>query len=227
MQMKKTNAPVRRGNRRALSAIVAAAATAAGIGLGHAAHADSLSLAPAVFSPSPAPAAGSSNDLTLVVNDVYGGDVFLQANTTMGLTLYNIVDPSKTLIKTAALLISKTNTNWQVIKNTASILAEGQNSQTYNAAESTTFDTIHLTAGQTIDLGDVFNLTSGVRDLTLEFSEPNTQTGDPTTGTTYNGTQVCYESGGSCMPEPAGLGLLGLAGLAMIRRGRRRSANTK
>jgi hypothetical protein len=140
----------------------------------------------------------------------------MQATTTMGLTLYNIVDASKTLIKTAALLISKTSTNWQVIKNTSSILAEGQNSTTYNASESTTFDTIHLTAGQSIDLGDVFNVTSGVKDLTFEFSEPNVNGGDPTTGTTYDGAAVNYVP----VPEPTTLGLLGLGGLAMMRRRR-------
>jgi hypothetical protein len=139
----------------------------------------------------------------------------------MGLTLYNIVDASKTLIKTAAVLISKTSTNWQVIKNTSSILAEGQNSTTYNASEPSSFDTIQLTAGQSIDLGDVFNVTSGVKDLTFEFSEPNVNGGDPTTGTTYDGAAVNYLP----VPEPTTLGLLGLGGLAMMRRRRKISAS--
>ena len=116
-------------------------------------------------------------------------------------------------------LISKTNTNWQVIKNTSSILAKGQNSTTYNASDSSSFDTILLTAQQTIDLGDVFNVTGGVKDLTLEFSEPNTQTGDPTTGTTYDGAVVSYIP----VREPTMLGLLGLGGLAMMRRRRKGS----
>jgi hypothetical protein len=162
--------------------------------------------------------AGSANDIVLNVNTITG-DISMQATTTMGLTLYNIVDASKTLIKTAAVLISKTSTNWQVIKNTSSILAEGQNSTTYNATSSASFDTIQLTAGQSIDLGDVFNVTSGVKDLTFEFSEPNVNGGDPTTGTTYDGAAVNYLP---AVPEPTTLGLLGLGGLAMMRRRRRR-----
>jgi hypothetical protein len=146
--------------------------------------------------------AGSANDIVLNVNTIT--DISMQATTTMGLTLYNIVDASKTLIKTAALLISKTSSNWQVIKNTSSILAEGQSSTTYNASDSSTFDTIHLTAQQTIDLGDVFNVTSGVKDLTFEFSEPNVNGGDPTTGTTYDGAAVnCRGRDGGCPPPPA------------------------
>jgi autotransporter-associated beta strand protein len=164
--------------------------------------------------------AGSSSDIVLNVNTLTG-DISMQATTTMGLTLYNIVDASKTLIKTAALLISKTSTNWQVIKNTSSILAEGQNSTTYNASEPSSFDTIQLTAGQSIDLGDVFNVTSGVKDLTFEFSEPNINGGDPTTGTTYDGAAVNYLP----VPEPTTLGLLGLGGLAMMRRRRKPSAS--
>jgi hypothetical protein len=147
----------------------------------------------------------------------------MQATTTMGLTLYNIVDASKTLIKTAALLISKTSTNWQVIKNTSSILAEGQNSTTYNSTSSSSFDTIQLTAGQSIDLGDVFNVTSGVKDLTFEFSEPNVNGGDPTTGTTYDGAAVNYVP---AVPEPTTLGMLGLGGLALMRRQRKTSASS-
>jgi autotransporter-associated beta strand protein len=173
----------------------------------------STKVSAAVASVSPA---GSANDIVLNVNTLTG-DISMQATTTMGLTLYNIVDASKTLIKTAALLISKSSTNWQVIKNTSSILAEGQNSTTYNATSSSSFDTIQLTAGQSIDLGDVFNVTSGVKDLTFEFSEPNTNGGDPTTGTTYDGAAVNYVP----VPEPTTLGLLGLGGLAMMRRRRR------
>jgi hypothetical protein len=161
-------------------------------------------------------AAGSANDIVLNVNTITG-DISMQATTTMGLTLYNIVDASKTLVKTAALLISKTSTNWQVIKNTSSILAEGQNSTTYNSTSPSSFDTIQLTAGQSIDLGDVFNVTSGVKDLTFEFSEPNANGGDPTTGTTYDGAVVNYLP----VPEPTTLGMLGLGGIAMMRRRRR------
>jgi T5SS/PEP-CTERM-associated repeat protein len=166
--------------------------------------------------------AGSANDIVLNVNTITG-DVSMQATTTMGLTLYNIVDASKTLIKTAALLISKASTNWQVIKNTSSILAEGQNSTTYNATSPSSFDTIQLTAGQSIDLGDVFNVTSGVKDLTFEFSEPNVNGGDPTTGTTYDGAAVNYVP----VPEPTTLGLLGLGGLAMMRRRRKTLARSR
>jgi hypothetical protein len=160
--------------------------------------------------------AGSANDIVLNVNTITG-DISMQATTTMGLTLYNIVDASKTLIKTAAVLISKTSTNWQVIKNTSSILAEGQNSTTYNSTSPSSFDTIQLTAGQSIDLGDVFNVTSGVKDLTFELSEPNVNGGDPTTGTTYDGAAVNYVG----VPEPTALGLLGLGGVLSMRRRRR------
>jgi hypothetical protein len=158
---------------------------------------------------------GSSTDLTLVVNTITG-DMALRANTAMGLSLYNIVDAGKALIKTSAALISKTNTNWQVIKNTSSILAEGQSTTTYNASDSSSFDTIQLAAQQTVDLGDVFNVTAGVMDLTLEFSEPNVGSGDPTTGKTYDGAAVLYYA-----PEPGVLGVLGMGGIATMRRRRR------
>jgi hypothetical protein len=221
MQMKNLNVRACRGNRRALNAVFAAVGAAVGVGTAHSAFAASLSLTPAIASVSPASVtpAGSSSDIVLNVNTLTG-DISMQATTTMGLTLYNIVDASKTLIKTAALLISKTSTNWQVIKNTSSILAEGQNSTTYNASESASFDTIQLTAGQSIDLGDVFNVTSGVKDLTFEFSEPNVNGGDPTTGTTYDGAAVIYLP----IPEPTSLGLLAVGGALAMRRTRRRSA---
>src|SRR5262249_5033082 len=127
---------------------------------------------------------GASTDMRLEVN-VASGAVFLLAQTGVSFTGYNIVDPAHKLRNGKSTLLSSSNNKWAIIENDTTAVAEGQNKGAYKSSNSGTWDTIQLTAGQMIQFGNIYNPTSGVQDLTFQFSEANTATGDPTTGTTF------------------------------------------
>src|ERR1700756_4342351 len=102
-------------------------------------------------------------------------------------------------------------------------MAEGQNKGAYKSTKSTSWDTIQLTAGQMIQFGNIYDTVKGQHDLTFQFSEANTSTGDQTTGTTFplGGSAVDY-IGGTQTPEPCGVSLLAVAAMSLL--GRRRRA---
>ena len=96
-------------------------------------------------------------------------------------------------------------------------LAEGQNKGVYKSTKSTTWDTIQLTAGQMIQFGNIYDTVKGQHDLTFQFSEANTGTGDPTTGTTFTlgGAGVDY-IGGTVTPEPGSVSLLAIGAMGLL-----------
>jgi fibronectin-binding autotransporter adhesin len=151
-----------------------------------------------------------ASDLTLEVN-VADGDVYLQAAAATALTGYDIFDKSSNLLdsgdpntdlnerlfsqpSTATLgnqTAYRNATNyklWHAILDNGSTLAEGQNNGKLQQGTASTYDTINIPAGGTIDFGDIFNLTLNKQDLTFSFSEADpTNGGNPVTGSTYFG----------------------------------------
>jgi PEP-CTERM motif len=193
--------------------------------------------------------AGAAGDLHLEVNTVTGDVSVLAEGTTVAFTGYNIFDTSGNLNAgapgsgTAELLLSIASTagghntttyrstsaggqtnnykRWSAIKDTTKTVSEGQNNGFFVAGSPTTYDTINIPSGGSIDFGNIYTAAAN-QDLTFAFSEANANTGDPTTGSTFNG--VIDYVGGSSVPEPGTLGILGLGGIMMMRRRRRVSA---
>jgi autotransporter-associated beta strand protein len=179
----------------------------------------------------------AKTDLKLEVNTTTG-DVYVLATASAAFTGYTISDPSAHLLGGSTspdpdklLSVSASNggntnvyetsgnyVNWFKITETASQVAEGQQQNGFGT-HSSRDDTINIPAGGTIDFGEIYNTASAQQDLTFDFAEAGTE---PTNGPTYYGAEVDYIT--STTPEPATLGLLGLGGLAMLRR-RRRSAH--
>jgi fibronectin-binding autotransporter adhesin len=179
---------------------------------------------------------GSASDMHLEVNTTTG-DVQLLAETSMTLSLYAVYDSSSNLrtgqwhklstgTATASTGVTYTPANWAVAGNSAGALGEGQNQGSYNSTVPSTFDNIALTAGQTIDLGNIFKTTTNSHTLSFEFQEPNASTGDPVNGYQdfLNGTTIDYIGGST--PEPGTLGTLGLGGIMMMRRRKRNSGKS-
>jgi hypothetical protein len=194
-------------------------------------------LTPAVNSASP----GLASDLTLEVN-TNTGDVYILANNATALTGYDIFDKSNNLLTSGdpntdmnELLLAQPTTSargntttfrnatnyklWTTILDNGSTLAEGQNNGKLKQGTASTYDTINVPANGTIDFGDIYNKSVNKQDLTFSFSEADpTNGGNPVTGTTYNGGLDYYAG---YIPEPGMLGLMGPAGIAMMRRRRR------
>jgi hypothetical protein len=191
-------------------------------------------------------ASGGASDMTLQVN-VQSGDVSVSAVNAVSFTTYDIFEPKGNLQDSGnsaagspdnELLLSSGGTgetypsnpnvqnHWAVIEDDQYGLAEGQlnggkNGYSSSSPKASTFDTINIPAGGTIDFGDIYNTVANSRDLTFQFSETvgNTSGGDPANGNTYPG--VVDYVGGSPTPEPGMLGVLGLGGVMMMRRRRR------
>jgi hypothetical protein len=91
---------------------------------------------------------------------------------------------------------------------------------------SNTWDDISLPSGGSIDFGNVYDKVGNAQKLSFSFSEGDpTNNNNPVTGNyTFNGT-VDYLGSGSPTPEPGTLGIVGLAGVMMMRR--RRKGSTK
>ena len=175
-----------------------------------------------------ASSAGLSSDMRLQVN-LTTGAVSLLAQTAVAFTGYNIVDPAHHLLCGSDIapekLISATNNKWGFIQDDNIALAEGQNKGAYKSTKSTSWDTIQLTAGQMIQFGNIYDTVNSVQDLTFQFSEANTTTGDPTTGVTFTlgGEGVDYLGGGQ-VPEPGSVSLLAIGAMGLLSRRRRRAA---
>src|SRR5262249_54461723 len=118
------------------------------------------------------------------------------------------------------------SSRWSIIENDTISVAEGQNKGVYKSTAASTWDTIQLTAGQVIQFGNIYNPNSGVQDLTFQFSEANTATGDPPTGVTFTlgPTNVDYLGGSPATPEPGSVSLLAIGAMGLLGR-RRRKAN--
>jgi autotransporter-associated beta strand protein len=180
----------------------------------------------------------ASSGLSLEVNTATG-DVYAYAAAAVAFTGYGISDPSGNLVdggqneilfsmqskyggqpNTPAGYRSSTNYKyWSLVANKPTALGEGENNAYYVAGNSSTYDTVNIPAGGTIDFGQIYG---GNPDLTFQYSVADANTGDPTTGNSYYNVEVDYIG----TPEPASLGILGLGGVMMMRRRRsqRRSA---
>ena len=182
-----------------------------------------------------------ASDLRLEVNTASGDVSMLNTSgAAVSFTGYNIYDPSNNiqdsnndaagdpanekLLSVASTAGGNTtpyrsSTNyrlWSVVKDNANTLSEGENNSRYVAGTATTYDTIVIPTGGSIDFGLVFGTATNVQDLTFQFSEPNASTGDPTTGLTFNGG-VDYVAA----PEPASFSILGIAAVGLLKRKRR------
>jgi hypothetical protein len=80
--------------------------------------------------------------------------------------------------------------------------------------------TITIPVNGSVDLGNIFNTLASQSDLTFEW-EPATASGANQSTTLYSSGTIDY-IGGSSTPEPGTLGILGVGGVMMMRRGRRR-----
>ena len=129
--------------------------------------------------------------------------------------------PSSTTLGNQTTFRNGTNYKlWATILDNGSTLAEGQNNGKLKQGTASTYDTINVPSGGTIDFGDIYNTVVHNNDITFAFSEADpTNAGNPVTGSTYNG-EVDYV-GNTVMPEPGTLGLLGMGGIMMMRRRRR------
>jgi MYXO-CTERM domain-containing protein len=100
------------------------------------------------------------------------------------------------------------------------------NQSAFGLAESftatTVSDEITIPVNGSIDLGDIFNTLGSQSDLQFTWS-PETSSGGNSLQTPYSGT-IDYV-GGAPTPEPGMLGMLGLGGIAMMRRRRKTAGN--
>ena len=168
------------------------------------------------------------------------GDVYAFASAATSLTGYDIYDksgsfldsgdpntdlnerllsqPSSTTTGNQTQFRNATNYSlWVTILDNTSTLAEGQNNGKLKQGTASTYDTINIPSGGTIDFGDIYNRSANNKDLTFAFFEAEaTNGGNPVTGSMDNGV-VTYVG----VPERTTHGVLGLGGLMMMRRRRR------
>ena len=166
-----------------------------------------------------AAAAPASTDIRLEVNTTTG-DVELLATTASTLTLYNVQDSvGKHLVTANLITLGSRYPNFTTISKKATAIAEGQDNSAYTSGDSSTYDTIAMSAGQMIDLGAIYSPTAGTKTLSFEFTEANPTTGDPTTGPDFTNAGIDYVSA----PEPASFSILGIAAVGLLSRRRRRA----
>jgi len=171
---------------------------------------------------SPALSPNLASDLTLEVN-LSTGDVYLQAATATAFTGYDIFDNSGNLLDSGdpntdlnELLLSQSTkssqgntttyrnaTNyklWHISLDSGSNLAEAQNYSKLLPGTASSYDTINIPAGGTIDFGDIYNTTINNQDLNFSFLEADpTNGGNPVTGAVYGG-EVNYLNGAPNAP---------------------------
>jgi hypothetical protein len=131
----------------------------------------------------------------------YTNEHLLSVPTNDSNAVASITGRSSTNYKAWSLVLDGYNSN-----ATALALSEG------GVANKT--DTINVPSFYSIDLGDIFNVGTTTVALTFQWGTETSSGGEG--GTVYSSQPIDYIGA----PEPASLGLLGLSGLAMMRRRR-------